>query len=250
MRLIFILNSGRQKMKISLLNNRKNISNLLLTSFFMVSLIEIIAEYNEDKVLIWFTKPLIIPFLVVYYLSMTKKINYYFLIALVFSWIANLLFIENTMKWIIYGSIFFLIYKIIIIYIVMSKVKMPSLVPLIIGSIPFVFIYATISFLTFYAMGDNIYLFLTHGIFSIFLGGLSLGNYIMVSNKQNLYLFVSTMLFALTQFVFVLKIYYDDGNIFHAVAMGMFVIGQFLLTKFIFLTEKHNHNYEVVKNVR
>jgi hypothetical protein len=227
---------------------RKYISSFFLCLFFIVSLLEIIAEYQENKLLIWITKPFILPFLFAYYLSLTKKINYYFLVAIGFSWIANLLFIENTLKWIIYGSIFFLVYRILIIYIVMNKVKMPSLVPLIIGSIPFIFIYATVCFLSFEAMGDNIYLFLIHGIFTIFLGGLSLGNYIMISNKSNLVLFLSTMLFALTQFVFVLKVYYEDANIFHALAMIMFVIGQFLLTKFMFLTEESKNKYVTIES--
>ena len=236
-------------MKISLLTNRRNISNLLLASFFMVSLLEIIAEYHEDRFLIWITKPFILPFLLAYYLSITKKMNKYFLMAMVCSWIANLLFIEDTFKWIIYASIFFLIYRILIIYIVMKKVKMPSLVPLVIGSVPFIFIYTTICFLSFEAMGDNLYLFLIHGIFTIFLGGLSLGNYIMDLNKSNLVLFLSTMLFALTQFLFVLIVFYQNENIFHAIAMGMFVIGQFLLTKFIFLTENNKSNYDVINNL-
>jgi hypothetical protein len=227
---------------------RKYISSFFLCLFFIVSLLEIIAEYQENKLLIWITKPFILPFLFAYYLSLTKKINYYFLVAIGFSWIANLLFIENTLKWIIYGSIFFLVYRILIIYIVMNKVKMPSLVPLIISSIPFIFIYATVCFLSFEAMGDNIYLFLIHGIFTIFLGGLSLGNYIMISNKSNLVLFLSTMLFALTQFVFVLKVYYEDANIFHALAMIMFVIGQFLLTKFMFLTEESKNKYVTIES--
>lgn len=226
---------------------RKHISSgFLLSSFFIVSFLEIIAEFNENKFWIWITKPLILPLLLAYYLLLTKKPSNYFILALFCSWIANLLFIENTIKWIIYGSIFFLVYRILIIQIVMNRVKMPNLIPLIIGSIPFIFIYATICFLSFEAMGDNIYLFLIHGIFTIFLGGLSLGNYIMILNKPNFVLFLSTMLFALTQFVFVLKVYYENGNVFHAMAMVMFVVGQFLLTKFIFLTEGNTTNYSPI----
>lgn len=231
----------------SLNKYRINVSSaFLLYSFYIVSLLEIIAEYNDNKLLIWTTKPFIIPLLLAYYLCITKKSNYYFILAMLCSWVANLLFIGNTLTWIIYGSTFFLIYRILVIYIVMNRVKMPSLVPLILGSIPFVFIYVTICFLSFEAMGDDIYLFLIHGIFTIFLGGLSFGNYIMNSNKSNLVLFLSTMLFALTQFSFVLKIYYENGNIFQAIAMIMFVIGQFLLTKFIFLTEESSNKYATI----
>lgn len=228
---------------------RKYVSSFFLYLFFIVSIFEIIAEYNEDKLLIWITKPFILPFLLAYYYSLTKKINYYFLVAVICSWIANLFFIENTLKWIIYGSVFFLVYRILIIYIVLNKVKMPSLLPLILGSIPFVFIYTTVCFLSFEAMGDNIYFFIIHGIFTIFLGGLSLGNYIMVSNKSNEVLFLSTMLFALTQFVFVLKVYYENANVFHALAMIMFVMGQFLLTKFMFLTEENKSKYITIDSL-
>lgn len=227
----------------------KYISSFFLCLFIVVSFFEIIAEYNENRALIWITKPFILPFLLAYYLCLTKKLNYHFLVAMLCSWIANMLFIENTFKWIIYASIFFLIYRILIIYIVMNKVKMPSLVPLIIGSIPFIFIYATVTFLTINIMGDNIYLFLIHGVFTIFLGGLSLGNYIMLTNKSNFVLFVSTMLFALTQFLFVLIVFYEQENFFHAIAMGMFAIGQFLLTKFIFLTEENNNKYAIINNL-
>jgi hypothetical protein len=228
---------------------RKYVSRFFLYLFFIVSIFEIIAEYNEDKLLIWITKPFILPFLLAYYYSLKKKINHYFMAAIICSWIANLFFIENTLKWIIYGSVFFLVYRILIIYIVLNKVKMPSLLPLILGSIPFVFIYTTVCFLSFEAMGDNIYLFIIHGIFTIFLGGLSLGNYIMVSNKSNQVLFLSTMLFALTQFVFVLKVYYENANVFHALAMIMFVMGQFLLTKFMFLTEENKSKYITIDSL-
>ncbi len=56
------------------------------------------------------------------------------------------------------------------------------------------------------------------------------------------------MLFALTQFVFVLKVYYENGNFFHAIAMLMFVLGQFLLSKFIILTEESS-NYKSIDNL-
>lgn len=229
--------------------NINYISSSFLYLFFVVSFFEIIAEYTEEQLFIWITKPFIIPLLLAYYFCITKKINYYFLTALVCSWIANILFIKNDFNWLICASVFFLIYRIIIIYIVMSKVKMPSFVPLIIGCIPFIFIYLMVTILTFDVMGDGIYLFLLHGMSTIFLGGLSLGNYIMISNRSNLVLFVSTMLFALTQFLFVLMVYYQNENVFHAIAMGMFVIGQFLLTKFIFLTEENNENKEIFYNV-
>ena len=79
------------------------IANLILTTFFIVSFIEITAEFNEDKALVWLTKPFILPLLIGYYIRRSNTINTYFLIALFFCWIANLLFIDNTWNYILFG---------------------------------------------------------------------------------------------------------------------------------------------------
>ncbi|WP_333600684.1 lysoplasmalogenase family protein [Flavobacterium sp.] len=234
------------------LNNWKNnkVATIILVAFFAISFLEIMAEYLEDKTLIWLTKPLLLPLLIAYYLKRSKRISWLFIVALLFSWVANLLFIPNTFQYIVYGVLFFVIYRILVIYIIVNKVKMPSLLPLIIGSIPFIFIYASVTMFTYDALGDGVYLFLIQGIFTIFLGGFSLGNYIMVSNKSNSLLLISTMFMAFNQFVFLLKLYYSEVNQFQALAMILFVFGQFLLTKYMFHTEKKKQGLGVVKNLR
>lgn len=226
------------------------IASIILTTFFIVSFIEITAEFNEDKVLVWFTKPLILPLLIGYYIRRSNKINVYFLIALLFCWIANLFFIENTWNYILFGVACFLIYRILVIIIVLKKVKMPDLLPLFLGSIPFVFIYASVAIFTFSTIGDSLYLFLIQGIFTIFLGGLSLVNYMLTSNKANRILFISTFLFAINQFVFILRFYYEEANFLQAMAMAFFVCAQFLLTKYMLHTEKQRNRYLIVNKLK
>jgi hypothetical protein len=225
---------------------KNKVASLLLFAFFVVSFIEIIGEYNEDKTLLWLSKPLILPLLIAYYLKRSKKISILFIVALLFSWVANLLFIQNTFQFIVYGVTFFVIYRILVIYIIVNKVQMPSLIPLVIGSIPFIFIYVSVTLFTYNALGDGVYLFLLQGIFTIFLGGFSLGNYIMVSNKPNSLLLISTMFMAFNQFVFLLKLYYTQVNLLQAFAMILFVLGQYLLTMYMFYTEKHTHKIEMI----
>lgn len=228
---------------------KNTVANILLLTFFIVSGIEIIAEYHENKLLIWMTKPLILPLLLVYYLRRSKRINYFFVIALVAGWIANLFFIPNTLECIFYGVLFFLVYRILVIYIIVNKVKMPNAMPLVLGSMPFIFLYAIVTLYTYDTLGNNVYLFLLQGMFTIFLGGFSLGNYIMISNKSNTVLLISTMLMAFNQFIFLLKLYFSEVNILQAIAMILFVSGQFLLTKYMFYTEKNKQTYEVIHNL-
>lgn len=127
---------------------------------------------------------------------------------------------------------------------------MPSSIPLIIGVIPFMFIYASVTIFTYNILGDNVYLFLAQGIFTIFLGGFSLGNYIMISNKQNMLLLVSTMFMTFNQFLFLLKFYYEVVNELQAAAMILFVFGQFLLTKFMFKIEINSQKNDFINNLR
>lgn len=229
---------------------KNKIASALLLAFFVVSSIEIIAEFNEDKLLIWITKPLILPVLILYYLKRSKSISPFFITALFSSWVANLMFIQSTFQFITYGVCFFIIYRILVIYIILNKVKMPNSIPLILGSIPFIFIYALVTIYTYRTLGDSIYLFLIQGIFTIFLGGFSLGNFIMISNKTNSLLLISTMCMTFNQFLFLLKFYYNDANILQAVAMLLFVFGQFLLTKYMFHTEKTKQRYEIINNLK
>ena len=217
---------------------------MFLLAFFIISLIEIIAEYCEDKLVIWMTKPLILPFLILYYLKRSKKISGFFVVALLFSWIANLMFIQNTFHYIFYGVVFFLIYRILVIYIIVSKAQMPNSFPLILGSIPFISLYVIVTLYTYTILGNSVYLFMVQGIFTIFLGGFSLVNYVLTSNRQNALLLISTMFMAFNQFIFLLKYYYEQANILQAVAMILFILGQFLLTRYMITTEKDKHKYD------
>lgn len=231
-------------------NWKKNIlAGYLLIGFFVISLIEIIAEYNENKLLIWMTKPFILPLLILYYLKCSKKISLPFILALFSSWIANLFFIHNTFEFVIYGVSFFMIYRILVIYIIVNKVKMPNSIPLLIGSLPFIFIYVVVTFFTYDILGYSVYLFLIQGVFTIFLGGFSLGSFIMISSRPNALLLISTMCMAFNQFVFLLKFYYHEANVLQTFAMILFVLGQFLLTKYMFYTEKNKYRYQMINGV-
>lgn len=232
---------------ISILKNK--FSLLFIYLYVIVSILEIVAEFFNDTQLIWIFKPLLMPLLIAYYIKKSKKINFIFVVSLIFSWIANLIFISKETDDIILGSFFFLIYRTLIIFLVFRLVKLPTRIPLIIGSIPFLFVYATVCFLTFEEMGNSIVIFIVHCIFIVFLGGYSLGSFIINYSKSSLYLFISTMLFAISQFVFVLKVYSNYDYLLHSVAMLMFVVAQYCLTKFILIKDNPRVKYEFVSNI-
>lgn len=216
---------------------RKKLSLILIWLYFFVGAMEVFAEFLGNESLIACSKPFMMPALAALYLATSKKINLYFLTALFFTWIANMLFISKDFHCIIAGTIFFTAYRILIIYLVIKYVKVPGVFPLLIGCLPFFFIYLFVITLTYEELKEGFWLFLFQGIFTIIFGGLALGNYIFKSDKANTYLLISTMLFTFTQFLFVIRLFYTQLNIFQPLAMLLYVAGQYLLYKFMILEE-------------
>lgn len=218
-------------------NPNKTIVNLIIVFYFLVSTVEISAEFLKDTTLVMWTKPFLMPLLAALYLYTSPKRNLFFLTALLFTWIANMLFVSKDFNYIITGTLFFTAYRILMIYLVVKLVRVPGVFPLLIGCLPFLFIYLFVIALTYEEQQDGFWLFLLQGIFTIFFGGLSLGNYIFKSNKANTYLLISTMLFTFTQFLFVIRLFYVSLNIFQPLAMLLYVAGQFMLYKFMLIEE-------------
>jgi hypothetical protein len=206
-------------------------------------LIEIVAEYFRDVYppyalyVIYGIKPWILIVLALIYWKTSPKVNYVYLGALLFSWLANMFFISRDFDDIFVGASLFFFYRVLSIQIVMKHIKLPGIFPIVIGCVPFLFIYMYLINLTYDAFDNGLPIFITQCILISFLGGLSVGNYIMRSNRASTMLLMSTLFFAVTQFIFVIKEYYVNVNIFQPTAMTLFVIGQYMFYKFVVLTE-------------
>lgn len=218
-----------------------NLSRIVTFAFFSIAIVEFVAEYLNFTTLIWITKPLLMPILIGLYCITSKKINYLFLVALVFNWFANVFFILDAFNFKVIGSILFLVYRLLILYIVYKLVKIPSYLPIIIGSLPFLFIYLYIINIVHDSLGKGVFLFVTQGVFMVILGGYSLGNFIFNNEKSSVFLLLSTLFFALVQFILSIKSYYLELSIFQAMAMVLFVLGQYFLYRYIILCEEQQH---------
>jgi hypothetical protein len=57
---------------------------------------------------------------------------------------------------------------------------------------------------------------------------------------------MSTLFFAITQFIFVIRVYYINVNIFQPLAMALFVIGQYMFYKFLVLAEERRSRSRIM----
>ncbi|HLA55053.1 MAG TPA: lysoplasmalogenase family protein [Flavobacterium sp.] len=232
-----------REMKFSLRSSKVIATFTIL--YFLIAAVEIIGEYYKARDLVYATKPFIILILIFLYWNTSNKLSFAYITALIFSWIANIFFISNIYESIFIGAILFFFYRVLTIYIVLKQIKLPSVFPTVVGCVPFLFIYMYFVNLTYVTIGEGLVVFVIQCILISFLGGLSVGNYILSAGRANALLLLSTLFFAVTQFIFVIRLYYTDSNIFQPLAMALFAIAQYLFYKFLLLAEEKKAGYKI-----
>ncbi len=220
----------------------------LTAIYFFVAFVEIVAESNKDLPLISMTKPLLMPLLLIMYLCASRKPDVFFTLAIVAAWAANIFLISSAMDMIITGTVMFLIYRILVILMVLRITRFPGTLPMIVGSLPFLFLYIFASTLTYKELGERFPLFILHGIFLVLFGGFCLGAYILKSSKANSYLLASTVLFTAAQFITLLKMFYISFTVFLPLPMIAYVFGQYLLLNYLLLEEKKKRRYKQINS--
>ena len=81
---------------------------LFLFLFVVFSAIHLKDSWKDDAGKRAKTKPFLLLFLALYYLCATDKINIFLLLALVTSWLGDVLLIGKGHKWFAYGGISFI----------------------------------------------------------------------------------------------------------------------------------------------
>ena len=226
-------------------NKEKSVLNsteiqLLSTLYFVIALTEVIAEFYASDFFISVFKPMLIPVLVLIYWKSSTTINNFFITALFFAFLANIFFISKDHNSLLLGAIFFGFYRILVIYIVIKTVEVKSYLPIILGCIPFIAIFTYVTILTMDELGAGLYIYTVQVVFITFLGGFSLANYILQNNKTNYWLLMSTLLFTIIQFTFIIKLYYLSILIFQPLAMILYTFAQYFLYKFIIFSEERH----------
>lgn len=213
-------------------------ASILLLLFFAVGFAEVLSEIYKNSFFIYFLKPSLLPILAFIYYKTSKIRNIYYFVALFFGILANIFFISRTFESIIIGSLFHVFYRILIIYIVIKTLGIKNFLPLFIGSIPFVVVFSYAAVLTMDELGEALYIFIIQSLFMSFLGGYSISYHVIENNKTSFWLLISNVLFAVIQFLFVIRMYYLSIDIFQPILMLLFIIAHFAFYKFMLHSEK------------
>lgn len=218
---------------------------ILTLVYCVVALVEVTAEYFANEALIWMSKPILMPLLGAIYLLSTNRANYIFVLALVFSWASNIFFMPGLADDFITASFLFLGYRILVLYLVIRMVRLPGILPIILGSVPFLFIYLYVINDAYDSLGDQTYMFAAQGIFLSLLGGFAVGSYVLSSSRANTLLLMSSLMFAATQFIFIIHLFYASFSILQSMTIAFYALGQFALCRFVLIAECKKADLEV-----
>ncbi|WP_298141059.1 hypothetical protein [Flavobacterium sp.] len=210
-----------------------------MSLFVAVSLFEIVAEFTQNIFLTSILKPFILPLLLGIYLTKSTSKSVLYILAIVINWIANILFLFEHSKYITLAAIFFIFSKLFVVAKVYKEIKLPSLFPFIIGTIPFLFLFIYLNFLIFQDIDFQTFVItIIHSVVMSLMGGIALGNYIMRNDKVSKFLLVSALFYAFNILFLGIKFYYIDLSFLKPLSMVFFILGHFSLLQFILLSER------------
>lgn len=171
------------------------------------------------------------------------KKSFLYISAICINWIANILFLSEHSHYISLAAIFFIFSRLFVVAKVYKEIKLPSLFPFIIGTIPFLFLFIYLNFLIFQEIDFKTFVVtIIHSIVMSIMGGIALGNYIMRNDKISKFLLVSALFYAFNILFLGIKFYYIDLTFLKPLAMVFFILGHFSLLQFILLSERIKEN--------
>ncbi|GEC79946.1 hypothetical protein [Flavobacterium aquatile] len=219
--------------------HKKDILEIVTYSFFILSTIEITGEFLYNDFLISLTKPLLLPLLLFLYWYNSDQVSKVYIIALVLNWCANVLFLSVVSNLIFIATILFMLSRFFILLTVYEKLKELNLIPIIIGSIPFLFLFTYLIYLIYDEIfGSTVPIVFLQCLIMSIIGGFSLGNYMMKNDEASKYLLVCSLCFALNIFALGVKYYYLDLGFLKPVSMIFFLSGHFIFLRFVVISER------------
>ncbi|MGV9002884.1 lysoplasmalogenase family protein [Flavobacterium sp.] len=225
--------------------NRISILRGFTILYFLISVAEIASEYLSSKAIIIVFKPVLPLIIIVMYLLESTRKDKFYIVAMFFSIITNILFTPANDIFLYYGVIIFLIHRVLIVYVLLKINPVKDAIPFLLATAPFLLIFSYLLIET-ENIPENIYvLIIIQNILMSVFAGIALSNYVMNDNKQNSILLISAFLFVLLQFVIFIERYfqlYELKQIFRPMAMTLNVFAFYTLYKYMIVAEKLNND--------
>ena len=211
---------------------KQNKTKLFTILFFAVSFIDIVGVTTDSSWLQVIFKPMIVIFLIAMYYSSVEKINKWYMFALLFSLLGDVLLMDKVNHF-IFGIAAFLITQILFIKIINGQIPKSNIGQKIIAIVPFLIYY----FVLMYVLKDNLnelfYPVAVYGFTISLFGTVSLLNYNVQKNKLSKNLLLGSTLFILSDSLIALNKFYEPELYYPVIIMLTYVLAQYFIYKFM-----------------
>lgn len=206
--------------------------------FILIVFLLIIVAFFENKTIEYILKSISIPVLMLLYITTSKRKNKSYLVALLCAAVSNVLFISTDVDLLNYGLIAFLIYRVITIILVIKASPKLSFFTVAVGSVFFLFPLLYFIVLTYSSLGQSFFVAVINVILISILGGLSLSNYLMEEGFKHTWLLISTFLYTIIVFLFVIQKYYLFIPIFQPIRVLVLMSAHYFFYLYLLMSEE------------
>ena len=209
-----------------------SITKGLTALFFIVSILDIIGVALNNSLMQTIFKPMIIPSLIALYYFTVDKMNNRYLLALVFSFLGDVLLMDKNNLF-LYGIAAFLVTQILYIIIIVKQMQKPSNFHKFLYA--FLFVNYIVYLLTLLKpnLRDLFYPVLVYGITISVFGLVATLNYVTKRTTLALYLMLGAMLFIASDSMIALHKFHETKIFYPVAIMITYVSAQYLIYKFM-----------------
>ena len=205
--------------------------------YFFVASVLVFGEAVRNQQIVTLFKPVLIPLLaVLYFISSTKRSAVYFC-ALLLAVSSNVMLIFSTNTFIFYGVTAFLLYRVMIILLVVRYTSKFHFLAFAIAIIPFLFIFIYLLDMTESTLSTGIFPAIANALVMSILAALSLSNYVFEDDRRNSWLLISSLLFVVLMFIFVIERFYLENPVFRPLSVIIFSAAHYAFYKYLVLSE-------------
>jgi uncharacterized membrane protein YhhN len=208
---------------------------LLTILFFTVSFLDVLGVFLHHDLMQHIFKPMIIlSLMALYYTSVTTK-NYWYLLALAFSFLGDVLLLDKNNLF-LFGIAAFLLTQLLYIKIIGKQIKEASFQQKLVAIIPFVIYLVTLLFILYDNLNEFLIPVIIYGAAISVFGMVALLNYVVDSSKINRVLLIGATLFIASDSMIALNKFYEEKSFYGVAIMMTYVLAQYLI--YLFMKEE------------
>ncbi len=212
-------------------------SNTITVIYFGIATLLIVAEFYKVRNLLLIFKPLLVPSLMLLYLSTTERKSIWYMTSLIFAFASNVLLLFNAQQFVFLALLAFLFYRIFSIITVIKETEKIVLLPLVLATIPFLFVFSYLIYIMISPDNPNFYPTLINDLIISIFSGMGLSNYVMNDSKPNSWLIISTLLSAFSVILFMFENFYLPNAVFKPLSALIFTMAHYAFYKFMYESE-------------